>query len=92
MEKLIYNLDLLPVMSCVPLGTVNSQSKIIKFFFQEEIVQKGNEHIMFLRNYNQFLKISVTGQIDYKMKKICKNQYIEIEMSKITLDEKFKKC
>jgi len=52
MEKLIYNLDLLPVMSCVPLGTVNSQSKIIKFFFQEEIVYKGNEHILFLWNYN----------------------------------------
>lgn len=52
MEKLVYNLDLLPAMSSVPLGTVNSQSKIIKIFFQEVIVYKGNEHILFLWNYN----------------------------------------
>ena len=47
MEKLIYNLDLLPVMSCVPLGTVNSQSKIIKFFFQEEeLIFLSLEHLV----------------------------------------------
>lgn len=52
MEKLVYNLGFIPVMSCVPSGTVNSQSKITKIFFQEGIVYKGNEHILFLWNYN----------------------------------------